>query len=321
MTDANHPTPRSLRELMRTPEPPSDVKKVFDDYRTCDVILRLLPTGRQVFAHKNVLETSSEYFAAMFGSAFAESSKSYIEIEVPASEHAMLIGLASMYPSTAATPAKKGKKKAVLDSDRDNRQFDCKDDLDFEKISYMLQCLLQQAKEGKRAGGTFKDEAWNVVRDSCKAKFKANSIVTPMDKKKRRMYQKIADQGLEHFQLMSQVFSGTTAVGSLAKGTGQDVMDDSDDSELFEDDVSNEIKNEIDKEIADESSQERAQAADESTSVAEPPTEPTKQHLPSKKIYKQKWVGGGGWGKAETIAQSRRRENSLLRIGRSCTRG
>ncbi|KAI9313660.1 hypothetical protein DFJ73DRAFT_770778 [Zopfochytrium polystomum] len=106
MTDANHPTPRSLRELMRTPEPPSDAKKVFDDYRTCDVILRLLPTGRQVFAHKNVLETSSEYFAAMFGSAFAESSKSYIEIEVPASEHAMLMGLASMYPSTAVCVGK-----------------------------------------------------------------------------------------------------------------------------------------------------------------------------------------------------------------------
>ncbi|KAI9337137.1 hypothetical protein DFJ73DRAFT_763475 [Zopfochytrium polystomum] len=57
--------------------------------------------------------------------------------------------------SRKATPAKKGKKKAVLDS-----------------------CLLQQAKEGKRAGGTFKDDAWNVVRDSCKAKFKSNSIVT-----------------------------------------------------------------------------------------------------------------------------------------------
>ncbi|KAI9325448.1 hypothetical protein DFJ73DRAFT_869757 [Zopfochytrium polystomum] len=99
------PTPLTLRQFLCTPEPSHNAKLAFDDYRTCDVILSLLPTRRLVFGHKKILADASDYFRSLFTTGIAGQLQQHVQIEMPASERAMLVCLAFMYdPSATCKP-------------------------------------------------------------------------------------------------------------------------------------------------------------------------------------------------------------------------
>ncbi|KAI9328103.1 hypothetical protein DFJ73DRAFT_800683 [Zopfochytrium polystomum] len=79
---AADPTPTAVRTLLGLPEPHANSREelLFNDLWTCDVIIRLLPSRRPFFLHKNVLMLSSDYFKTMWESEFAEASSGFLEL-------------------------------------------------------------------------------------------------------------------------------------------------------------------------------------------------------------------------------------------------